>query len=134
MKVTRSQLREKIMVILYQMSVYEQNGIKYDIDTVITENTDMENEFIKEMVYGVKTHENNIITEVNKHLKDWTIERLDKTGAAILKMGVYEIKYTDSPEVVVINEAVELAKKFSDDAVRKMVNAVLDKVHKDGEQ
>jgi len=129
---TRSKLREKIMVILYQIALYEQNNIKYDIDTVIKENTDMESEFIKEMVYGVITHEDSIINEVNNHLKDWSIERLDKTGAAIMKMGIYEIKYTDTPQVVAINEAVELAKKFSDDAVRKMVNAVLDKVGKNG--
>lgn len=43
-------------------------------------------------------------------------------------MALYEIKYTDTPNVVVINEAVELAKKYSDEEVRKMINAVLDKV------
>ena len=43
-------------------------------------------------------------------------------------MAIYEMKYTDTPPVVVINEAVELSKKYSDDNVRKMINAVLDKV------
>ena len=62
---------------------------------------------------------------------DWDITRIDKTGAAILRLALYELKYTDTPEVVVINEAVELAKKYSDDAVRKMINAVLDKCIKE---
>ena len=63
--------------------------------------------------------------------KGWNIDRLDKTGSAILKMGIYELKYTDTPEIVVINEAVELAKKYSDDSVRKIINAVLDKILKE---
>ncbi len=57
-----------------------------------------------------------------------TIDRLDKTGASILRMALFELKYTDTPEIVVINEAIELSKKYSDDAVRKIINAVLDKI------
>lgn len=53
------------------------------------------------------------------------------TGAAILRIALYEIKYMDTPDVVVINEAVELAKKYSDDEVKNMINAVLDKVIND---
>ena len=44
-------------------------------------------------------------------------------------MGIYELVYTDTPDIVCINEAVELAKTYSDDDVRKMINAVLDKVY-----
>ena len=64
-------------------------------------------------------------------MKDWSIDRIDRTGAAILKMAIYELKYTDTPPIVVINEAIELAKKYSDDDVRKMINAVLDKMIKE---
>jgi N utilization substance protein B len=64
----------------------------------------------------------------NSHLDNWTIDRLDSMGRAILRMGIYEIKYMDTPDLVSINEAVELAKKYSDDSVRKMINAVLDKL------
>ena len=62
-------------------------------------------------------------------MKDWSINRIDKTGAAILRIGLYEILYEDdTPNIVAINEAVELSKKYSDDNVRKIINAVLDKV------
>ena len=64
-------------------------------------------------------------------MNDWSIDRIDKTGAAILRMAIYELMYTDTPEVVVINEAIELSKKYSDDNVRKIINAVLDKIIKD---
>ena len=61
-------------------------------------------------------------------MKNWSIDRIDKTGASILRLALYELQYTDTPKIVVINEAVELAKKYSDDSVRKIINAVLDKV------
>ena len=64
-------------------------------------------------------------------MENWDIKRIDKTGAAILRLALYELKYTDTPEVVIINEAIELAKKYSDDSVRKMINAVLDKYIKE---
>ncbi len=128
MAVNRSELREKIMTIIYQISLYKINGLEYDVDEVISENVDIENEFVKDMVYGVITYFDELGDIANKHLNKWTIERLDNAGAAILRMSIYEIKYSDTPPVVVINEAIELAKKYSDEAVRKMINAVLDKV------
>ena len=126
MGLTRSELREKIMTILYQIDLYKQNKIEYNIDDIIKENSEVDNEFIKDMVYGVITYETELIQIANNNLKDWTIDRLDSMGRQILKMGIYEMKYTDTPDLVVINEAVELAKKYSDDNVRKMINAVLD--------
>ena len=65
----------------------------------------------------------------NKYLTDWTMERLSKIDQAIICIGIYELLYTDTPEIVCINEAIELAKKYSDDRVRKMINGVLDKVY-----
>lgn len=134
MQLTRSELRVKIMTILYQMDIYKQGGIEYDIDSCIKENIEVESEFVKEVVYGVNTYYDELSSMANKYLDGWVVERLDKTGAAILRMALYELKFTDTPPVVVINEAVELAKKYSDDAVRKMINAVLDKYLKEREE
>jgi N utilization substance protein B len=124
----RSELRETVMTILYQISLYSNNNIEYDIDSLIKENCEIENEFVKELVYGVITHKNDLDKIANEHLNNWTIDRLDSMGKEILRMGIYEMKYTDTPDLVAINEALELAKKYSDDNVRKMINAVLDKL------
>ena len=134
MALTRSELREKCMIILYQNDIINKNKNDSDIDNIIKENIEIENDFVKEVVYGVITHFNEIDSLCNKYMNDWTIDRIDKTGAAILRIAVYELKYTDTPSVVVINEAVELAKKYSDDSVRKMINAVLDKMVKEEEK
>ena len=128
MAITRSELREKIMTILYQIDLYKTNKIDYDIDAVIKENCEIENEFVKDMVYGITTYTNELDEIANKYLQDWTINRLDSMGKEILRMGIYELKYTDTPDLVATNEAIELAKKYSDDSVRKMINAALDKI------
>lgn len=124
----RSELREKAMTILYQITLYKKNNMVYDVEDVINENLDIDNEFVKDIVYGVVTYFDELTDLANKHLNNWSIDRLDLTGASILRMALYEIKYTETPNIVAINEAIELAKKYSDDAVRKMINAALDKV------
>ena len=129
MAVTRSELREKVMTILYQVNLYINNKIEYDVEEVIKENVEIENEFVKEMVYGVITHKEELDKIADDHLDNWTIKRLDSMGQEILRMGIYEMKYTDTPDLVVINEAIELAKEYSDEKVCKMINGVLDKVY-----
>ena len=131
----RSELREKCMTILYQTIVYDKNKIPYKLDDVIHENVSVDNEFVKEIVYGVVTYKKELDEIANKYLDGWTIDRLGNTDIAILRMGIFELLYTKTPSVVVINEAVELSKKYSDDSVRKMINGVLDKVyHNKGEE
>ena len=131
MAMKRSLLTEKIMVILYQLDIAKDQKLNVSIDDTIKANVEVENEFVKQVVYGCVTYKDKIDNLANKYMNDWSIDRIDKTGAAILRMAIYELMYTDTPEVVVINEAIELSKKYSDDNVRKIINAVLDKIIKD---
>ena len=128
---TRSELREKIMTILYQIDICKSQKIDFNVEEVIKENLDIDNEFVRDIVYGVITYEQDIIELANKYLINWNIADIDKIGAAILKMAIYELKYTDTPHIVAINEAIELAKKYSSEEVKKMINAVLDKLIKE---
>ena len=128
---TRSLLREKIMIILYQYDLMKSNGLDCDIEEIMKDNVEVENDFVKDMVYGVITYQNELDKLANSKMNDWDIFRIDKTGAAILRLALYELKYTDTPHVVVINEAIELAKKYSDENIRKMINAVLDRIVKE---
>ena len=125
----RTELRKKIMTILYQIFLYDSNNIDYEVKEVINESVKIENDFVNSVVNGVLEYKNDIDKIANKHLKDWTIDRLGKTDQAILRMGIYELVYTDTPEIVSINEAVELAKEYSDEKVKNMINAVLDSIY-----
>ena len=129
MSLNRSELRIKIMTILYQINVYETNKVEYNVDDVIKSVYEIDNEFVKEIVYGVVTYKDKLINIANTYLNGWTINRLGNTYQAILLMGIYELMYTDTPPIVVINESVNLAKLYSDDKVKNMINACLDKVY-----
>ena len=132
-EINRSEWRKIIMTCLYQISVYKSNKIKYEKKKVIKELQEVENDFVNTIVFGVEDNIKELDEVANKYLKGWTIDRLGKTDQAILRMGIYELLYTDTPDVVCINEAVELAKEYSDDKVKNMINAVLDGVMKDKE-
>lgn len=128
-KLNRSEQREVIMTALYQISLYEKTKMPYNINDVIGELVEIDNDFIKNTVHGVLENINEIDSLANKYLTDWDIERLGKTDQAILRLGIYELNFTDTPDIVCINEAIDLSKKFSDDNVRKMINSVLDKIY-----
>lgn len=130
-EINRSELRKIIMTALYQMSVYDVNKIGYEPKAVIKELLEVENDFVNEIVFGVLNNKDEIDKKANKYLKDWTIDRLGKTDQAIIRMGIYEILYTSTPDIVCINEAILLAKEFSDDKVKNMINAILDGIMKD---
>ena len=126
---TRSELRKKIMTVLYQASVFDKNKIEYNIDDLIKDASEIENEFIKEIVYGTITYKDSLDELANKYMNNWTIDRLGFTDQAILRMSIFELLYTETPDIVVINEAVELAKTYSDEKVTNMINGVLDKIY-----
>ena len=121
----RSELREIAMKVLYQVYIYEDTDTEFDIHQLIKEQLEIENDFVNDLVKNVIVHQKEISTLANKYLIDWNIDRLSKVDKAILSIGIYELIY--------INEAIELSKKYSDEKVTKMLNATLDKIYHDGE-
>ena len=142
MKANRTITREKSMTVLYQILLYKKNNIDYVIEDVINEmmeSIELEDrkkidlEFLSSLVSGVLDNINDIDNNISKYLENWSIDRLGLTDQAIIRIATYELVYTDTPNLVCINEAIELAKKYSDDKVVKMINGVLDKIHHERE-
>ena len=125
----RSELRDIIIKILYQVNIYKDSNVSYDLDDVIKEQLEIDNNFVRESIDGVFSHQDKIISLSNKYLKNWDYSRLSKVDQAILSLAIYELMWSDVPSLVAINEAIELAKKYSDDPVVKMINGVLDKIY-----
>lgn len=128
MKLNRTEAREKIMIILYQIDLYDKDKIPYDLESVFHENLEIDNKFVRDIVDGVLEKKDCIDKIISKYLENWDLDRLGKTDRAILRLSTYEMLYYNTPKVVVINEAVELAKKYSDEKIVKLINAVLDKI------
>ena len=125
----RSELRDIIIKILYQVNIYKDSNVSYNLDDVIKEQLEIDNNFVRESIDGVFSHQDKIISLSNKYLKNWDYSRLSKVDQAILSLAIYELMWSDVPSLVAINEAIELAKKYSDDPVVKMINGVLDKIY-----
>ena len=126
---TRHEQRYKAMTILYQAFLYDNNNIKYDIKNIIDEQMEEKSKFVTNLVMGVIDDKESIDKIANKYLENWDIARLGFTDQAILRIGIYEILNTDTPDVTCIDEAIELSKEYSDEKVSKMINGVLDKVY-----
>ena len=130
----RSELREIIMKVIYQINLLDEANLDYDVEKLIKEQLEIQNEFVDTSVEGIIKNKDRIYELANKYLSDWTMDRLNKVDQAIISLGAYELMYTDVPSVVAINEAIELSKKYSDEAVTKMINGVLDKVYHEEEK
>lgn len=129
MKEKRKELRYKIMTILYQIELYKNNSIDYNMEDIIREHITEDSKFVRDIVDGVTDNVQYLDRICNSYLEGWTMDRLGFTDRAILRMGVYELLNMDTPDLVAIDGAIELAKKYSDEKVVSMINGVLDKVY-----
>lgn len=132
MNLSRNDSRMLAMIILYQVDLFKRKKIEYSLDGVIENNLnniDNDCEFTRSLVNGVLEKEEELIGLANKYLNNWSINRIGIADAAILKIAIYELLYTETPNKVCIDEAIELAKDFSDEKVVGMINGVLDKIH-----
>ena len=127
---TRSELREIIVHVLYEGYILDNAKIEYDVKDLIKEELEIENEFVNTLVLGVRDKQNEISKIANDYLVDWEIDRLSKVDKAILSLGIYELLFTKTPPVVAINESLELAHKYSDEKIVKMINGALDGIYK----
>lgn len=87
-------------------------------------------EYADSIVRGVINHAVSIDTSIEQSSKNWKIARMSYIDRNILRIAVYEFMYEDSPPVVVINEAIEVAKRYGDGESGQFVNGVLDAIRK----
>jgi len=89
-------------------------------------------EYIEDVINGVKNNLSSIDEKIKAHLKDWDFKRLSQVDIAILRISIYEILYReDIPKKVSVNEAIELAKSFGEDSSSKFINGILAEIIKE---
>ena len=125
----RTAIRESAFKLIYSLEIQKNNDLKEQID-VYFESENIENkeakEYIEDAVLGIENHKEEILGLIERNLKsDWKIDRISRIDLSILKLAIYEIQYKDIPFKVVINEAVELAKKYGEDSSKNFVNGIL---------
>lgn len=131
----RSAIREQAFKLIYSLEIQKKENLCEQIELFL-ESNDMRdkdlNEYMQDAILGIEEHKQEITGLIEKNLKaEWKIDRISKIDLAILKLAIYEIKYKDIPFKVVINEAVELAKKYGEDNSKNFVNGILASIVKE---
>ena len=130
----RSTMREVAFQFLFSTEVQKEINDEVIKTYFESDETDEKvQEYVKDIAYGIITHKEEIEETIKKNLKsDWNYERVSKINLALLKLAIYEIKYKELPYKAMINEVVELAKKYGEEETSKQfVNGVLASVVKD---
>lgn len=127
---SRKVARELSFKVIFSFNFQSENEeIEALINNLESETTDItkeDKEYIKQIVTGIVEHKDSLDEIIKKYLKEWTTDRISKTDLAILRLATFEILYReDIPYKVSVNEAVELAKIFSDDSSPSFINGVL---------
>ena len=130
----RTQAKEETFKLLYSLQIITDQNIK-DQTKIFLENSGIKDDdaikYIKDIIYGTNSENEKIESIISENIKaDWDIKRISKIDLALLKLGIFEIIYSKIPYKVVINEVVELAKKYGDDTSKSFVNGVLGSVVK----
>lgn len=124
----RSATRELAFKVMYGLEIQKEYD-KEQLDLFIEENEITDStaiEYLNNIYDGIQANKEEILKLISDNLKkDWSLQRISKVNLAILEIAIYEIKYNEIPFKVAINEAVELAKKYGDEAAPIFVNGVL---------
>ncbi len=124
----KSEIREILFKAIYEAEVQKDTTDEHlELFLGNNEISDIETiKYIKKSIKTISDKKEELEEIISKNLKkDWTIERIPKINIALLKLAIYEIKYTETPYKVVINEVVDLAKKYSEDNAPAFINGLL---------
>ena len=125
---TRSEGRNLAFELLYSLEIQKEEQ-EEQIQLFLQENTIEEKnvvEYINQTINGITLEKAEIEKMISQNLKEkWDINRISKVNLALLKLGIYEMLYSKLPYKVVVNEVVELAKKYGEDSSPSFVNGIL---------
>ena len=134
-KMNRTLMRENAFKLIYSLEIQKVEDIQDQIELYFESNNIKDQEaknYIEDAITGLEKHQEEILKDIEMNLKDdWKLSRISKMDLAILKLAIYEIKFSDVPYKVSINEAVELAKKYGEDKSKNFVNGVLASIVKE---
>ena len=128
MSITRHQIREVAFQALFSLNSTPDTDVMTVVDNLLEEKRVSKcTDYLRELVQGVLSHQAELDDEIALKLNSkWTLSRLPKTDLIILRLGLYEIQNCDEiPNKVALNEALQLAKEFSDEKQRGFINGVL---------
>jgi len=130
---SRKIAREELFKILFETELNEAS-ITEVAERVISRGevklSENSKEFIEKYVKGIVENKEEIEETLNSEMTNWSLERIGNVERALLKFGTYELMFEDMGHEIVVNEIVELAKKYGDEKSHEFINGVLAKIIK----
>jgi N utilization substance protein B len=129
----RKESRESAMKILFEAN-YRADEIEDIFENFLSEENpgDKEFKYISSVVRGALDNKEVIDRKIEEYSKGWKINRIGRVDLTILRLSIFELLFSDVPVGVVINEAVELAKKYGTDKSGAFINGILSNISKEG--
>ena len=124
----RHEAREVAFIIIFEKSFQDETPLDEIIDSAAESEFFEVNHFVTRTVKDVFSNLPAIDETIERYLVGWSHARLSRVARAILRLAVYEILYSDVPDGVAINEAVEITKKYSEQKEAAYINGVLGSV------
>lgn len=129
---TRREAREAALELIYEKNSRPDEDVAAVYENSISVREISDNEYIKNVYYGVTEHCEEIDGHIKASAHDWSVDRMSRVTLSILRLATYELYFERTiPVSVTINEAVELAKKYDIDSAPAFVNGILNKIAKD---
>ena len=126
---SRTAAREAAMRLMYEYEITDilaMNTLYTMPDVLKFDKLSEENiEFIDSVVKDYPSKKDEIDSYIERYSISWNLNRISKVDLAILRLAMYEILYTQTPNNILVNEAVDMAKKYSSEKSSKFVNGVL---------
>ena len=124
----RKQSREAVFGLVYELDFNRE----YEVDEIYHNALELreieENEYIKETFFGIYVNIAEIDSLIEEKSRGWKMDRISKVSRAAMRLCAYEIKYTEIPFNIAINEALEIVKKYDDEKARGFVNGILNSI------
>ena len=133
---SRRRSRQRALQILFQWDARRQpvdEVIDAYYDTLYSEEHPERDSFAADLVRGTVANLAEVDRQISKHAEHWRMERMPAVDRNILRLAVYEMTSTGTPAAVTIDEALELARRFSNEESVHFVNGVLDAIHRERE-
>jgi transcription antitermination protein NusB len=131
---SRRRSRQRALQILFLWDARKQSvddALNAYYDALYSEERLERDEFVNKLVRGTVEHVADVDQRIAKHAEHWRMERMPAVDRNILRLAVYEMQHAGTPAAVVIDEALELARKYSNEESVQFVNGVLDAIHRE---
>ncbi len=131
---SRRRSRQRALQILFLWDARRQpveDALSAYYETLYSEERPERDAFVDNLVRGTVEHVAQVDEQIAKHAEHWRMERMPLVDRNILRLAVYEMQHVGTPAAVAIDEALELARRFSNEESVQFINGVLDAVHRE---